>query len=194
MIPARIAAAVATIRTTMRTVLFVRPLLVALLALGAVVPVVGAQQAPYAGQRIRVTSGRLVAPLVGSFQAMERDSIVVLDEGLSAQRVAIALADVQSVETFGGFERGSKNNMLLWGAGGLVTGGILGYLAAVMFEAVTDDEYDTLASAGIGAGLGMVIGGYMGYRRVEERWTRVELNRRVGIIGGGRRVGIAIGF
>jgi hypothetical protein len=194
MVPGRAAAGIATTRTIMRTALLLRPLFVALLAMGAVAPIAGAQQAPYAGQRIRVTSGRLVTPLVGSFQAVERDSIVVLDEGMTAQRVAIALADVQSVETFGGFERGSTDNMLLWGAGGLVSGGILGYLVAVMFEAVTDDEYDTLASAGIGAGVGMLVGGYMGYRRVEERWTRVEMTRRVGIIGGGRRLGIAIAF
>lgn len=170
--------------------------LLALAMLACVAAPIGAQQsAPLiSGQRIRVSGERLVAPVIGSYQALTADSLVVLGEGIGAQRIAISLGDVERVETFDGFSRGNAGNITKWGFGGAAAGAVAGFAVSLLLDATSKaSEYDHASNAAIGAVVGGVAGGIYGYRKIVENWSTVPLGRRVGVIGGGR-LGISVSF
>ena len=158
---------------------------------------IGAQQSLplVSGQRIRVSGERLVAPVIGSYQQLTADSLIVLGEGISAQRMAISVGDIERVESFDGFERGDMGNVTKWGLGGAAVGAVTGFAVSLLLDATTKtSEYDHASNAAIGAVVGGVVGGVYGYRKVVERWHTVPFGSRVGMIGGGRRLGLSITF
>ncbi|HET6680217.1 MAG TPA: hypothetical protein VFG84_03395 [Gemmatimonadaceae bacterium] len=158
---------------------------------------IGAQQSLplVSGQRIRVSGERLVAPVIGSYQQLTADSLVVLGEGIGAQRIAISVSDIDRVESFDGFDRGDMGNVAKWGFGGAAAGAVAGFAVSLLLDATSKTaEYDHASNAAIGAVVGGVAGGIYGYRKVVEKWSTVPLGSRVGVIGGGRRLGLSIDF
>jgi hypothetical protein len=171
--------------------------LFALAALVFAAAPIGAQQSVplVSGQRIRVTGERLVAPVIGSYQQLTADSLVVLGEGISAQRIAISVSDIERVESFDGFDRGNMGNVTKWGFGGAAAGAVAGFAVSLLLDATSKTaEYDHASNAAIGAVVGGVVGGIYGYRKVVENWHTVPLGNRIGMIGGGRRLGLSINF
>jgi hypothetical protein len=138
---------------------------------------VAAQGPVQAGSRVRVTARQLVVPVIGSFQTVRRDTIVVLEEGVSASIWNVPVANVQRFELSAGIRGGDGGRAVKFALWGGVSGAALGLLTSVILQNSTGDRYDKGASAGVGAGVGALILGLVGYRHAHEEWTLVPLTR-----------------
>ncbi len=144
------------------------------------------------GTRIRVRSPQVVAPVIGSYQGMRRDTLVVIEDGTAAQIWSFHTASIDRVEISAGMRGGNRGPMTRWGLIGAGGGAVLGYLVSAILEGTSESEYNGVLSAAVGAGVGGIAGVAYGYRKLEEHWTPVAVPRRVGISP--TRDGVRVGF
>jgi hypothetical protein len=133
------------------------------------------------GTRVRVKSSQVVVPVIGSYQGMRRDTVVVIEDGVGAQVWTFAAGAVDRIEISAGMKGGNRRPTTRWALIGGGTGLVAGALAAAALESNTADNYNVPLSALVGAAVGGGLGAAYGYRKLEERWTRVTIPRRVGL-------------
>ncbi len=95
-----------------------RALLAALITLAPVRITAAQATAPQSlapGTRVRVTSNQMVAPIVGSYQGMRRDTLVVIEDGSGAKIWAFNTTAVSQVEVSLGMKGGNRDPMIRWG-------------------------------------------------------------------------------
>ena len=149
-----------------------------------------------AGTRVRVKSPSLVAPITGNYQGMRRDTLVLIEDDVSAKVWNFTTSSIETLEVSDGMRRGNRKHMVRWGTWGTLGGAGIGWLLAATLEAGGDAEYNDAASAAVGAVLGAGLGVAYGYRIVEERWNSVPIPGRVGVLPmrGGVRVSYSASF
>lgn len=156
-----------------------RALFGALLLLVPVAPASSQNLAP--GTRIRVKSPQVVAPVIGSFQGMRRDTLVVIEDGVSAQIWSFTPATIDRLEVSAGMKGGNRGPITRWALIGAGGGAVAGFLVAAILEGASSSKYNDVLSAGVGAAVGAGLGAAYGYRKLEEHWTPVPIPRRVGL-------------
>ena len=134
------------------------------------------------GTRVRVKSSEVVAPIIGNYQGMRRDSLVIIEDGAAGQLWSFATSTVDQLEVTAGMKGGNRGPITKWALIGAPAGAFGGWLVAVILEGTSDNEYDELLSAVIGAGVGAAAGAAYGYRFKEEHWTAVPPPWRVGLV------------
>jgi uncharacterized membrane protein YeaQ/YmgE (transglycosylase-associated protein family) len=144
------------------------------------------------GTRVRVKSSQVVVPVIGNFQGMRRDTVVVIEEGAGAQAWTFRSSEVDRIEVSAGMKGGNAGPTTRWALIGAGVGVVTGVLASAILEASTNSKYDNLLSGVVGAGIGGAIGAAYGFRKPQEHWTRVAIPRRVGILP--TRDGVRVGF
>jgi hypothetical protein len=168
-----------------------------LAALFALVPLrVAAAQSLAPGTRVRVKSSELVAPIVGSYQGMRRDTLVLIEDGQGAKVWTFNSSAVDRVEISAGMQGGNRGPMTRWALIGASIGGGVGLLTAVTLENSTDSRYNEVLSTLLGAAMGAGLGAFYGSRKLEEHWTAVPLPRRIGVAPSpnGLRIGLSATF
>ena len=149
-------------------------------------------QALTPGTRVRVKSSQVVAPVVGSYQGMRRDTVVVIEDGAGAQVWTFTRSAVDRIEISAGMQGGNKKPTGKWALIGAGVGAATGVIVALVLEANTESKYNNFTSGAAGAVVGGIVGGLYGYRRLEEHWTAVPVPQRVGIVPS--RNGVRLGF
>ena len=173
-----------------RTRRYTRALLAALVTL---VPLrVAAAQSLGPGARVRVTSNQMVAPIVGSYQGMRRDTLVVIEDGVGARIWSFQTTAVDQIEVSVGMKGGNRDPMIRWGLIGAGVGGGIGLLTAFTLENSTDSRYNEALSTLLGAAMGAGFGAFYGSRKLAEHWATVPLPRQVGVVPSpnGIRIGL----
>ena len=157
---------------------------------------VAAAQALTPGTRVRVKSSQVVAPVVGSYQGMRRDTVVVIEDGAGAQVWTFTRSAVDRVEISAGMKGGNQGPIRRWALIGGGVGAGLGVLAALIAENNSNSRYNAFLSGVLGAGVGGAFGAAYGYSRQEEHWTPVPVPSRVGIAPtrNGLRIGVSAAF
>ena len=155
-----------------------------------------AQSPVAAGSRVRVAGTGLVAPVIGSFQAIRSDSLVVLEDGASAQVWSVPVGGVSRFEISEGWHTRDGVKMLKFGALGAAGGLVLGAAISALLDigAKANESYDTGLNALLGAAIGGGIGAYYGSTRSVERWRPVALPRRMGLSPAPRGLSIGADF
>jgi hypothetical protein len=148
------------------------------------------------GSRIRVSAPQLVVPVVGSYQAVRNDTLIVLEEGSGAQMWLIPMRDVQRVELFSGYKSGDSGKMFTGALWGGAIGAGAGLVTSAILQGASGDTYNLTNSGLVGLGVGAVVGALYGSRGQVERWDTVPIGRRVGLIPARRGIGagLSIGF
>jgi hypothetical protein len=168
-----------------------------LAALLALVPVAfsGAQTLT-PGTRVRVKSSQVVVPVVGSYQGMRRDTMVVIEDGVGAQVWTFAAGAIDRVEISVGMKGGNRRPTTRWALIGGGIGLVAGAITAATLEKNSADNYNVPLSALVGAAVGGGLGAAYGYRKLEEHWTPVTVPRRVGLAPAahGFRLALNLGF
>ena len=162
-----------------------RALLVALVTLAPLRITVAQSTVPQSlspGTRVRVTSNQMVAPIVGSYQGMRRDTIVVIEDGAGAKVWAFNTTAVSQVEVSVGMKGGNRDPMIRWGLIGAGIGGGIGLITAVTLENSTDQRYNEALSTVLGAAMGAGLGAFYGSRKLAEHWAPIPLPQRVGVV------------
>ena len=149
-------------------------------------------QALTPGTRVRVKSPQVVAPVIGSYQGLRRDTVVVIEDGTAAQIWSFNTTSIERIEVSAGMKGGNRGPMTRWGLIGAGGGAVMGFLVAALLEGTSESEYNAVLSAAVGAGVGGVAGVAYGYRKLEEHWTSVAVPRRVGFVP--TRDGVRLGF
>ena len=168
-----------------------RSLGAALVALSFTLPgTAAAQLTP--GTRVRVHSTDIVLPVIGNYQGMRRDTLVVIEDGAAAQQWTFTSANVSRLEVSAGMKGRNKKPMTRWALIGGGAGAALGIVTAIALEGASDSEYNYALSGLVGLGVGAGAGALYGARFVEEHWTSVPLPRRVGFAPS--RNGVRLGF
>ncbi len=176
-----------------------RTLLAALVTL-APIRVMAAQSAtaqPLApGARVRVTSNQMVAPIIGSYQGMRRDTLVVIEDGAGAKVWAFNTTAVNQVEVSIGMKGGNREPMIRWGLIGAGIGGAIGLITAMTLENSTDQRYNEALSTVLGAAMGAGLGAFFGSRKLAEHWAPVPLPQRIGLVpsANGLRIALSASF
>ena len=173
---------------------FRRALCAVALLLVPAAPLAAQSLAP--GTRVRVKSPQVVAPITGSLQAMRRDTLVVIEDDVSARIWSFATPNVERLEVSDGMKGGNRGPMTRWGLTGAAAGAALGWAIAVLLEGATGDDYNDVVSGALGAAVGAGVGTAYGYRKLEEHWTHVAVPRRVGMLPtrGGVRLSYSASF
>jgi hypothetical protein len=175
-----------------------RPYFRALLAaLFTLVPLrVTTAQSLAPGTRVRVKSSQVVAPIIGSYQGMRRDTLVVIEEGTGAKVWTFNSSAVDRVEISAGMQGGNRGPMTRWALIGAAIGGSVGLITAVTLENSTSSRYNEALSTLLGGVMGAGLGAFYGSRKLEEHWTAVPLPGRIGIAPtpNGVRVGFSATF
>jgi hypothetical protein len=171
-----------------------RPLFGALIAaLVGFTPLSGVHaQALTPGTRVRVKSQQVVAPVIGSYQGMRRDTVLIIEDGTAAQIWSFTSATIDRLEVSDGMKGGNKGPMTRWALIGAGGGAALGLLTAAILEGASSSQYNDVLSAAVGAGAGALAGAAYGYRKLEEHWSPVPVPRRVGLMP--TRDGLRLGF
>lgn len=148
------------------------------------------------GARVRVKSSQVVVPVVGNYQGMRRDTLVVIEEGMGGQIWTFTSSAVDRIEVSVGLKPGNRGPTTRWALIGAGAGAVAGVLAAVILESSSSSKYNDALSGVVGAAVGGGIGAAYGYRKLEEHWTSVPMPRRVGIAPtrDGFRVGWSAAF
>ena len=153
-------------------------------------------QALTPGTRVRVKSSQVVAPVIGSYQGMRRDTVVVIEDGAGAQVWTFTRSAVDRIEVSAGMQGGNRAPTTRWALIGAGAGAAAGVLAAIILESSSNSKYNDFLSGAVGAGIGGAIGAAYGYRQVEEHWKSVPIPTRVGIMPSrtGFRLGLSAAF
>ena len=152
---------------------------------------VASAQALTPGIRIRVKSSQVVAPVIGSYQGMRRDTVVVIEDGVGAQVWTFSTGAVDRIEVSAGMKGGNRRPTTRWALIGGGIGAVAGILVAAALEGSSSSEYNVPLSGLVGAAVGGGLGAAYGYRKLEEHWTAVPLPRRVGLAPGAPGVRLA---
>ena len=144
------------------------------------------------GTRVRVTSNQMVAPIVGSYQGMRRDTLVVIEDGSGAKIWAFNTTAVSQVEVSLGMKGGNRDPMIRWGLIGAGIGGGIGLITATTLENSTDQRYNEALSTLLGAAMGAGLGAFYGSRKLAEHWAPIPLPQRVGLVPTARGLRIAL--
>lgn len=149
-----------------------------LLCASAAEPLAG-QSVP-AGTRIRVSGTDLLTPVIGSFQGVRQDSLVVLEDGDAAQIWAVQIGRVTRLEVSEGWRRGDRRRAVRWGVIGGLGGAALGYVVSAILQNGADEteRYPKGINMALGAALGGGLGAFYGYSRTIEHWRSVPVPRR----------------
>jgi hypothetical protein len=149
--------------------------LVAALVLAAPITLLAQQESLLApGDRIRVTAPSLgVEQLVCALSAFSPDSVVVEDRGTL---LSLPLASVTKLEVY----RGQQSRAGKGAVTGLLVGGGVGALFGLIAAGAEGAETGyvlggALIFAGLGGGVGALVGAGVGQRRLVERWEPVLL-------------------
>jgi len=134
------------------------------------------------GTRIRVTSNQMVAPIVGSYQGMRRDTLLLIEDGTGAKVWAFNTTAVSQVETSIGMKGGNRDPMIRWGLIGAGLGGGIAFITSVSLENNTGQQYNQLLSTVLGAAIGGGLGAFYGSRKLAEHWAPIPLPQRVGVV------------
>ena len=86
-------------------------------------PVSGCPVARTGRRGVRVTSNQMVAPIIGSYQGMRRDTLVVIEDGAGAKVWGFNTSAVSQVEVSIGMKGGNRDPMIRWGLIGAGIGG-----------------------------------------------------------------------
>jgi hypothetical protein len=167
------------------------------MALFALVPLrIATAQSLAPGTRVRVKSNQVVAPIVGSYQGMRRDTLVLIEDGEGAKVWTFNSSAVDRVEISVGMKGGNRGPMTRWALIGASIGGGIGLLTAVTLENSTDSRYNEAMSTVLGAAMGGGIGAFYGSRKLEEHWAPVPMPGRVGVAPSpnGVRIGLSATF
>ena len=164
----------------------------ALFAALLVVPSTLAAQALTPGTRVRVKSPQVVAPVIGSYQGMRRDTLIVIEDGTAAQVWSFTSASIERLEVSVGMKGGNRRPMTRWGLIGAGAGAATGLLASTILESTSESEYNHAVNMLIGAGVGAAAGVFYGRGKLEEHWAGVAVPRRVGFVP--TRDGFRVGF
>lgn len=165
-------------------------------ALVLVAPSALAGQSVAPGTRVRVKSPQVVAPVVGTYQALRGDTVIVIEDGTAAKIWSFRTSTIDRLEVSAGMKGHNRGPMTRWGLIGAGIGAGLGILTAAILESATEDNYSELLSGAVGAGVGAVAGAAYGARVLEESWNAVAVPRRVGFAPArnGFRVGFSASF
>ena len=144
------------------------------------------------GTRVRVKSAQVVSPVIGSYQGMRRDTVVVIEDGAGAQVWTFTSSAIDRLEVSAGMKGGNRAPTTRWALIGAGTGAVVGWLTAAILEGSSSSQYNDLLSAAIGAGVGAGLGAAYGYRKLDEHWAAVPVPRRVGLVP--TRNGVRLGF
>jgi hypothetical protein len=144
------------------------------------------------GTRVRVKSSQVVAPVMGSYQGMRRDTLVVIEDGAGAQVWTFTSSAIDRLEVSAGMKGGNRGPTTRWALIGAGAGAAAGWLTAVILESSSSSKYNDVLSGAIGAGIGAGLGAAYGFRITEEHWSSVPVPRRVGIVP--TRSGVRVGF
>ena len=134
------------------------------------------------GTRVRVTSNQMVAPIVGSYQGMRRDTLLLIEDGTGAKVWAFNTSAVSQVETSIGMKGGNRDPMIRWGLIGAGLGGGIAFITSVSLENNTGQQYNQLLSTLVGAAMGGGLGAFYGSRKLAEHWAPIPLPQRVGVV------------
>jgi len=134
------------------------------------------------GTRVRVKSSQVVAPIIGSYQGIRRDTVIVIEDGAGAQVWTFTTSAIDRLETSAGMQGGNRGPTTRWALIGAGAGAVVGVLTAVILESSSSSQYNAALSGAIGAGIGAGLGAAYGFRKTEEHWTSVPVPRRVGIV------------
>jgi hypothetical protein len=161
-----------------------------------VAPSALAAQSVSPGARVRVKSPQVVAPIVGTYQALRGDTVVVIEDGTAAKIWSFRTASIERLEVSAGMKGHNRGPMTRWALIGAGAGAAAGWLTALALEGATNDQYSDFLSASVGAGLGAIAGAAYGSRIPEEHWNSVPIPRRVGFMPtrDGFRVGLSASF
>ena len=151
-----------------------------------------ASQSLSPGTRVRVTSNQMVAPIVGSYQGMRRDTLVLIEDGTGAKVWAFNAAAVQQVEVSVGMKGGNREPMIRWALIGAGIGAGIGLVTSVSLENQTGQRYNEAMSTILGAALGGGLGAFYGSRKLAEHWAPVPLPQRVGLVPTAKGLGITL--
>jgi hypothetical protein len=153
-------------------------------------------QALTPGTRVRVKSSEVVAPVIGSYQGMRRDTVIVIEDGAGAKVWTFAAPAVDRLEVSAGVKGGNRGPTLHWALLGAAVGAGAGILTAAILERNSASNYNEVLSGAVGAAIGGGLGAVYGYRQLEERWSAVSIPRRVGFLPsrGGVRVAFSATF
>jgi hypothetical protein len=157
-----------------------------------VAPSALAAQSVAPGTRVRVKSAQVVAPIVGTYQSLRGDTVIVIEDGTAAKIWSFKSSSIDRLEVSAGMKGHNRGPMTRWALIGAGAGAAVGILTAVVLESATDDQYNDFLSAAVGAGLGAVGGAAYGSRALEEHWDSVPVPRRVGFLP--TRDGFRVGF
>jgi hypothetical protein len=167
------------------------------LLLAVEAPRLGAQ-ALTAGTRIRVRGTEMVAPLVGSYQTVRNDTLVVLEDGIAAQIWSLPVSDVRSFEVSKGLGRRDPGKMRRWGIIGGLAGVGLGFVVSKVLDANSGPtaNYNVGLGALVGGAAGIGAGIFYGASVPVEKWGNVPVPRRMGAVTtpGTSYAGIRVGF
>jgi hypothetical protein len=141
---------------------------------------VDAQDPLVAGARVRVLGTDMVAPVVGSFQALRNDTLFFLEDGTGAQRWTVPVRDLKSVEVSKGMGRHDPGKMRKWGVIGAAAGGALGFVASKVLDANSGPA--AKYNAGLGTVVGLAIGAgagvFYGASVSVEKWGSLAVPKR----------------
>jgi hypothetical protein len=151
-----------------------------------------AAQALTPGTRVRVKSAQVVAPIVGSYQGVRRDTVIVIEDGAGAKVWTFTGSAIDVLEVSDGMKGGNKGPTTRWALIGGGIGAALGALTAAMLESNSDSKYNAFASGAIGAAVGGGLGALYGSRQLEEHWKAVPIPRRVGLFPTRNGVGLSL--
>ena len=137
-------------------------------------------------------SAQVVAPVVGTYQALRADTVVVIEDGTAAKIWNFRTSTIDRLEVSAGLKGHNRGPMTRWALIGAGGGAVAGWLTAMILEGASEDKYSDVLSAGVGAGLGAVAGAVYGSRVLEEHWDSAPIPRRVGFMP--TRDGFRLGF
>ena len=161
-------------------------------ALVLVAPSALAAQSVAPGTRIRVKSAQVVAPIIGTYQTLRGDTVVMIEDGTAAKIWNFRASTIDRLEVSAGMKGHNRGPMTRWALIGAGGGAVAGWLTAVALESASNDKYSDILSAAVGAGLGAIGGALYGSRVQEENWNTVPVPRRVGFMP--TRDGFRVGF
>jgi len=144
------------------------------------------------GTRVRVTSNQMVAPIVGSYQGMRRDTLVLIEDGTGAKVWGFNTSAVSQVEVSSGMKGGNRDPMIRWGLIGAGVGGAIGLITSISLENNTGQRYNQMFSTLLGAAVGGGLGAFFGSRKLEEHWAPIPLPQRVGVVPTAKGLSVAL--
>ena len=132
-------------------------------------------QALTPGTRVRVRSPQVVAPVIGSYQGMRRDTVVVIEDGTAAHVWSFTSANIDRLEVSAGMKGGNRGPMTRWALIGGGAGAVAGFLVAAILEGSELIPVQRRAERGRWC------------RRRRGRWSRIRVSRARGALDVGCR-------